>query len=324
MPLIRSLRLRYTLRALLVFVTLFCLWGGYETNRCIKERQAEETLKRRGASFDYGPKRSGTGLLASVQFYYQRLVQIVWRARFVTRASITSPLEPEVVAAIAALPHLEHLGLEPRRRATEEQRLFFEEKIVNASASVPPGSMQRILGGRQLKILWIGPWILSDDDCATIARHQSLESISVNGCEFSEDGLAQLITLPKLRYFGFSYCKVTGEKLPSIPASQSLEHIECDGTPVGESFADFVRRSPNIVALTVCHKSIDDSFVAKLSGHPALRVIDLNATSVTDRCISAIEEWHGSLDTVVLPRSSVSKTRFEQLREKRPDLKLFH
>src|SRR5688572_6247207 len=96
----RLLCLRYSLRALLVFMTLFALWGGYHTNRGYRERKAQETLLRYQASFMYGPTRRGTGIWSKPLYVYERVVQLVWQERFITYISIYSTLEPEVVDAL--------------------------------------------------------------------------------------------------------------------------------------------------------------------------------------------------------------------------------
>jgi hypothetical protein len=49
----RLLRFRYSLRALLVFITLLALWGGYHANRGWKEGRAVAVLLEHGADVTY-------------------------------------------------------------------------------------------------------------------------------------------------------------------------------------------------------------------------------------------------------------------------------
>jgi hypothetical protein len=75
------LRLRYSLRALLVFLTLFMLWGGYHTNRGWRERQAETLLTSAGARLERGAN-------LPVSPY-----------RFIVDARVSAKLEPDAVHA---------------------------------------------------------------------------------------------------------------------------------------------------------------------------------------------------------------------------------
>jgi hypothetical protein len=322
MPLNRSPRFRYTLRALLVFVTLFCLWGGYHANRAIKERQAAEVLMRHQASFAIGPKRSHGGALDSIRLAYQSLVQLVWRERFVTHVSIASKLEPEVVNALIALPHLESLSIDPVQYALEEKMRMNREGILEPQEKSPPGAIARILRAQRLADLTLAGWVLSDDDCAAISQHQSLEGLTVLGVNISEDGFAQILTLPRLLRLRFSYTQVTGKKLATTPASTSLQVIEGYCAPVGNEFAGYVGRCPNVTNLNLRYRAIDDDFVARLGSHPSLTGIDFSGTIVTDQSIAVLGRMP-LLRTVGLPRATVSQDSVERLQEARPEMKIF-
>src|SRR5687768_16063132 len=109
MPWPRSIRFRYSLRALLVFLTLFALWGGYHTNRGMKERRALEVLRRHdGTSISVDSIRPREGMVAFMADAYKSVVRLVWREPFVTSVSICS-LDPSVTQAIQAMPHLEQI-----------------------------------------------------------------------------------------------------------------------------------------------------------------------------------------------------------------------
>jgi hypothetical protein len=321
MPLIRSPRFRYTLRALLVFVTLFCLWGGYHANRAIRERQAAEVLIRHKATFATDPIRPSRGALDSIRLAYQGLVQLVWRERFITHVSIATKLEPEVVNAVIALPHLESLSIEPVQYSLEQKMRMNREGILEPQEKAPPGAIGSILRAQRLSDLALAGWILSDEDCRAIARHDSLISLQLIGCGMSEDGFARLVALPKLQSLRFSYSQITGAGLAALPGSNSLENIECYFAPIGNEFAAFVARCPKVATLSFFNPAVDDLFVAQLGAHPSLTGIDLSRTIVTDRSLPVLERMP-SLRVVGLPRATVTAAAVDRLQHAKPNLKI--
>jgi hypothetical protein len=100
----KSLRWRYSLRALLLFITLFMIWGRYHTNRSWKERYAERILAERGASFAYWTKPSGSTVWSNVQFGYRKIVKVLWRERSIKHVTLNSPPDLATVQAIVAIP----------------------------------------------------------------------------------------------------------------------------------------------------------------------------------------------------------------------------
>src|SRR5688500_5561531 len=99
-------RLQFTLRAFLVFIALFMLWGGFHTNRSWKERAAAAALREEGMACSGGPELSGTGLMSNLKFSYDNVIHFLWREPYITDVTGCSTLEPAVAEAIASLPHL--------------------------------------------------------------------------------------------------------------------------------------------------------------------------------------------------------------------------
>jgi len=170
----RSLRVRFTLRALFVFITLFMLWGGYHTNRGWKERAAENVLTKRGASCQYAKQTIEGDLIQRVAAVYGRVVQILWRERAVTYVSLDASLDAEVVEALASLPNLKSLWISPEKPNAEQGQLMKDGKALKPKEAVPNGALERILGACPLRQLAISGWVLSDSDCQRISAKANL------------------------------------------------------------------------------------------------------------------------------------------------------
>jgi hypothetical protein len=313
----RSLRLRYTLRALLVFITLFMLWGGYHTNRSWKERAAVELLQRHHASLTYGPDRPGSDFASYVVFAYEKLAQFIWREPFVTRAKISAPLEPDVVEALCALPHAKSVGVSPNYPTEKERDRQATERSFSPRVATPRGAFAQILGRLQLQQFSCNAWYLSEEDCRAIGSHPTLQFVSLNLSHCSEEGFAEILKAPKMRYFSFTYSNVTGEKLARESGSASLETITCDYTPAGHEFAAYVSRCPNVRKLECRGRLITDEFIAQLASHPSLVELAIDESSVTDASIPVLETL-SALQTVSLRRTAVSHTAAQRFQKARP------
>jgi hypothetical protein len=315
----RSIRWRYSLRALFVFITLFMLWGGYHVERGAKERAAEAVLVGSRGEVTYGPERS-PGIGGSVTYWYQKVVQTIWRERYITSVTLyadriaENPLTDEEVEAIASLPYLRGLGI--GRESFYRGPEMFDPKL-EFYRRVPDGTVSRILARCRLRELGITKCKLGDADFRAIGDHSSLESLKLGVTNISDKHLGPIVRLPRLRELYIRDTKITGAGLASQPGSESLERIYSGWAPIGVEFADFVARCPRVTCLEASHQSVDDEFVRRLEGHPALEELHLSWASVTDRCIPSLLKIP-SLTLVSLFRSKVTPQGAIRLRQARP------
>jgi len=315
----RSLRVRFTLRALLVFITLFMLWGGYHTNRSWNERVAERVLLRHRAMFSYAPRDLPRSAIDHLARTYERLVGFVWGDRRITSLSVNSRLESDVVAAICSLPQLESLdisGVNPNDPFDLHSKLPSTEH----PAAVPRGALAKILAARTLTTLSIDRCNLHVSDYLAIASHESIEVLTVTDTNLSDFDLAILVRLPRLRQLTFVGAEVTGEDLASQPGSLSLERINCANSPVGIEFAQYVSNCPHLTHLQVSHVRIDDAFVAQLRGHSSLSQLLMSNTSISDTSIDYLIDIP-QLEVVYMRPSRVTAAGIKRLRQTRPGIK---
>ena len=97
----RSLRVRYTLRTLFVFITVLCLWAGLHAHCASTLHRIEQVLARHHAVVRYGRRDRSEGLRGALWLGYEWMAWIVWADRGVASVGINSDLDPEVVAALS-------------------------------------------------------------------------------------------------------------------------------------------------------------------------------------------------------------------------------
>ena len=321
----RSVRARYSLRALLVFITLFMLWGGYHTNRSWKERQAEEILRQRGATFGYGQYPTKGNVAERLIGAYWRFAGTLWGERNITIVHYQGSLDAKAADALLSLPSLKSLYLSssPQRTSEENYRLLKSLKPWPATAKLPPGFLREIIAKCEPTNLDLQEWVLSDDECQALADRHVLLPVSLCGCAISEENLAKLITQPGRQSLNFAYCDVTGSALKGHPGSPTLEHLHSSGTRVGHDFARFIAKCPRIKELAADHQGVDDAFVELLGPHPSLRAISLQNSRVTEKCFSDIQRMP-AVELVIFPRETISREALMRLRTAQPKIVAGH
>lgn len=318
----RKLRLSYSLRALLVFITLFMLWGGFHANRGWKERAAADALTKHGASLRWGRTRSTRTWFSPISTGYWRIVGFLWGERFITEVHVYS-LEPDVVDALCELPHLESLIVHPKR-LTRQETLEYSPLTARAWATPPKNAIRRILSRHRLKQLMLCQWNLNEDELGEVCRHRTLVAVGVGAAQLTEEQLAEILTLPDLHnVFLCDGGAITGDALAAVHGSSTLERIACFGSPVNKEFARFAGRCQNLRYLHVTHLAIDDDFTRMLGPHPSLVELVLGGNGITD-CTANSLATMPSLQVVVLPSNSISTEALNRLKQIKPTLQVLH
>lgn len=319
MPWPRSIRFRYSLRALLVLLTLFAIWGGYHTNLGLKERSALEVFRGHGGaviSYDSLGRR-GPSFLKAASDAYMRVVRLIWGEQFLTSVQVRS-LAPEVLEALDSLPHLQEVGVSVPlpRVGIGQPDAQYEDGAVEDMPRLPSRVIQRLLANRRLKSLVLSGWILSDDDCRAISGHHSIEGLTVVACEVSEEGFGKLMTLRRLYEVNLSYCNVTGSNLRTMLGLESLERVNVQCTSVEGAFAAWVARCPNVKFLHLRSDTIDDDFLVKLGPHRSLAHVSVYSSALTDNCITTAIQWPSLQDFT----ANITSNAKACMRKSRPDV----
>lgn len=277
MPWPRFLRFRYSLRALLVLLTLFALWGGYHTNRAMNERRCVVVLLRHGAEVEYS---------SSMAFS-----QSFWNERLVSSVHITSNLEEEVIEALATLADPKTISIDSPQLSDPKQHSSFH-RVISPNTWAPEGAIERILAKHELTSISLSGFSLTDSAFTAISQHRSLKSLTFWTVNVSEDALARLLVLPCLVKLDLRGCPVEGVNLASVPGSPTLRKVDTTVSPVCPEFAAFLRRCPNLKSLFVSffHKSSGDDFLAELGPHPSLSQLWIVGPGISDKSVPLLEQ----------------------------------
>ena len=178
-------------------------------------------------------------------------------------AVFADPLYPDVPRQIGRLPHLKNLGLGtgplPLTGADlgHLRRLHDLRSLDLTGAGLDAGaSLEDLRGLQSLRRLTIGFRIpLKNADLAPLAGLKGLECLSLTA-RITDAGLMHLRGMSGLKLLHLPDCKIKG--LEGLRPLRQLVFLGLGGTLV------------------------DDAGLAPLSGHPGLKVLDLQVTPITD------------------------------------------
>lgn len=283
MALPRSIRWRYSLRALIALLTLAALWCGYYANRGLRERRAIAVLREHGATLGYDRfERRGSAWTSPIR-QYQNAVQFMWNEPRVTNVMIASTLPPDIVDALCALPHLQILSLSSH---DPNDNTLSPGGTVIRRENLPDGALRRILSKHSLLRLDMTGWKLSEHNCKAIADHRTLSSLSMNNSDFAATSAARLLEMQCVKQIDVFNCNITGNPEGTRQGSPTLNGITCVGTPLGKDFATCISHCPRLSRLTLKHNSINDDFLRLLGLHPAISHIDIAGNITEDSAVT--------------------------------------
>jgi hypothetical protein len=255
---------------MLVLVTLFCVWGGFHSERAQRERRAAAILRERGATL-VGRGRS----LANPIGWYEAATKAVWGEQFLFYAVVRADMTDEEAAAVASLPHLTHLHVRP-----------FEQRLnLNKLPQMAPGTLARILGDSQLEELAILNAKASPGDCDAICRHETLKMLVLAGIDLSGGQFAQLLELPKLETLEIARGTIAMEAPVTFVSSTTLHTIELASVRVNRHVATALGRCRGLRQLLVLDPSVNDEFIHELRSHPSLEALGIPLAEITDACV---------------------------------------
>jgi hypothetical protein len=305
-------RFRYTLRALLVFITLFMLWGGYHSERAHRERAVEKLVTRHSLGVGY----ASTTATFAPPIWYQRIVTSIWGERFIAGISFDEDITLADAKIVANLPNLKYVWIQSRT----------SDRIPSDGPTAPTtrladGVLPTILADRSLTDVRVQGLLLSDADFAAIAGHRTLRIVSLYQTNVSDDTLTPILSLPRLQAIeiGF-FSQVTGKHLGSAPGSGSLQRVACKHTALDPGFASYLSKCPNLTELNLISSPVGDEFLVPLEASPRLRDLSLLETRVTDKSVTSLARI-GTLRRVWLP-PSLSQSAAGKLRSANPNARV--
>jgi hypothetical protein len=290
-------RLRYSVRSLLLFVLmacLFCGWVAHEIRRCRDRQDALARFKRIGVqvAFDESGQIGFRRWLIS-KIYGDNLVRQVRGLQFGYDSGVS----------FLNAHGQDHSGedLQLVRHFPEVAELFFGgNRITNEDLQV----LRDLRQIKRLYILW-SPNV-TDEGMANLDNLTEVETLAIDFTPVSDDGLKHLSSMSNLQFLSLAGTNVKGKGLRYLTHLNRLCYLNLWAAPFTDNGLKLVMEISKIERLELGATQITDDGVRYFAGSKTLRGVGLGRTSITDRNLEVL------LNLPTLRSLSVARTQISQ------------
>jgi Leucine Rich repeat len=238
--------LRFSLRSLLILVTILCVWLGVKVNQARRQKEAVDALSKVGAAIRYEHQLSDThprDFAVEKELDVPRWLRDLAGDDFfqtVVAVQATRPVTDNDFIHLAALPRIRFLYL------------------TNTGPRVTDAGLAHLPRPDRLVSFVAGGTAVGNEFAKRLATADGMDTLFLGGTRVSDEGLLALSTLGQLLNLSIDNTEVTDAGLDALQGMRELRCLRLDGT------------------------RITDAGLAKLAWHKALTTVQLNRTAVTD------------------------------------------
>jgi hypothetical protein len=261
--------LRFSLRTLLILLTIICVVLGIIVSRAERQRRAVAAIVKAGgevaydyeilAALDEGDEVDLPGpdwlcRLLGVDYFGT----VIWARLTPTPTPLSPDCAPDEVAA--------HLG-----------RLPGLEKLLMSDTHISRKGLAELSGLKKLRELGLDGTHVTDADLAPLAELTSLEKLRLDGTKITGPGLAHLSKLTHLKELSVTGTHVDDAGLAHLRGLTSLEELSLMGTQVTDAGLPHLAALPNLYSLDLAVTPVTATDLAPLHGLSRLRWLYVDA-----------------------------------------------
>lgn len=281
--------LRFSLRTLLIAVTVFCLWLGRQVY--VARRQAEAVTKIEGlggfVAYDYefdsagnfvrNPTRAPQWLRSSIGEDHFRSVVIV-------TLDESQSLRNDHLEYLECLTAVRQLSLPPRGVLDDSglqhvAGLGRLEHLHVAGMNAGNHGAPYLAALVNLKYLTLDETAITDDVLVQLDRLTSLEMLSLKCTRVTDKGLVHLRNLTQLKSLDLSNLRVADDGLVHLSALPALEELNLQATDVTDAGLVHLHSLPALKRLNLAITRVSERGLAEFERrHPKTRVVYLHST----------------------------------------------
>jgi hypothetical protein len=267
---------RFSLKTLLILLTLFCIWFGTLANNANRQRRAVEAIERGGGEFlyDYQRKPNSSGVHAVYSHQVERpgprwLRRIIGDHYFITPLALTivqqNGIKDDCLAQLDAVPYL-------------ESAMFYEVQFHDSD-------IVHLKNLKNLRSLTFNKGTLSGADGPRrfdfLKQLSKLESLSLIDSQFGNSEAEKLKEMPNLKTLFLYNSAIGDEGLAQLRHLNNLEMLGLGGTKVTDQGIAYISVLPKIKYLSANDTVISDSSIESFAKMSSLRELELYKTHVT-------------------------------------------
>jgi uncharacterized protein YjbI with pentapeptide repeats len=172
----------------------------------------------------------------------------------------------------------------------------------------------------ELRSLDFRDFPLTDADLARLAPLVHLEDLGLRGTAVTDAGLAHLSGFVHLRGLDLRGTRIDGSGLAGLPAG--VEHLDLTRTQVTEAALSNLSGRVALKNVNLNHLALGDAAIATISTLPALAMVELDGTALTDAGLRRLFDDNPRLMRIEVRETKTSAALAEALCCARPGLEI--
>ncbi len=130
---------------------------------------------------------------------------------------------------------------------------------------------------------------LTDSQVQFIGDCRQLEHIMAWASPLTNEALAPIVALPKLRSLSLAHTKITAEGIPTLIRAAGLVQLDLGALPLTDDSLIELARLEKLEYLSLWGSQVTDDGLNRLSGLKSLRTLVLNRTRVTEKGAESLQ-----------------------------------
>ena len=301
---------RVSLRTLLVLITAFGVWLGFQVAAARKQRNALQSLQASGGwSFDFGYQCTP---LPSTSFRFS-----------VDR--LASPPGPEWLRNLAGEDFFRTVYI---AKWNDRARVRIPESALDSLASLT--ELRQLIMRPIIQVNGKGTRRFNDSDLAKLSGLRKLEVLDLSGVDIHEPGLRSLSKLKNLKWLQLDFTDYTNSRRDNEPtllddvAMQhlgeltSLEELRLECARLAKDGIEHLAKLKQLVSLELLDcEGLDEAGLEHLAELPKLKSLRLSRSDVGDSGLAYLEPLT-HLKELYVERSKATRDGLVKLRNALP------
>jgi hypothetical protein len=322
--------LSYSLRGLLVLVTLFGIWLGIKVDQARRQKRAVETLLALGGKVAYEHQRTKSGFDMEIELnvpmwarelcgddFFQTVRYVVFMPQWDAKGVEMLPhrVTDDDLECLAELPHIERLeAWKARISAAGLEHLRHPQRLRVlrlGDTNVGNDFVRRLKGARNLESLELSNSPVTDDGFAEWEDMTKVFALTLNGTRTGDRALAAFAECTQL--VGLQVGSATTDE--GIRQFRSLETLEWfkarDCAITGDAFRGHTLPKIDSIQLENCRVADADLAILVQAG-PDVRALALSGSPITDAGLAHFAKL-GKTQILVLRRTKIKGSELGHL-----------
>lgn len=258
--------LRFSLRFLLVLLTLFAVAAGWFMNRVHKERRAISDLERLGGQISYEDEHRLKDDPMPEPTTFRKLVRLLWDANSADPCEVYFTerfVSDEALAILANLQRVHTLYLD--------------------GSSGADSALLQLEGHRGLRAVSARSANISDAGISHLSRLPNLVWLEINNNKITDAGLRHVAGCSQLECLHVAANRITDVGLRHLTRLNNLQELNISENQITDKGLHHLATLNKLRVLDLHATEVTNTGLAELGQFPALEVLNIAATNVSDR-----------------------------------------